>query len=447
MSYGVIVIGLGFVGLTTATFFANRGIKVYGVDSDNKRIEEIRETRIPFFEPKLDHFARKALLSQKLVLNNDLYDGFKNSKFIFICVGTPMGHDGKADLTSVISVSNSIGKALKAVKNYKVICVKSTVPPRTTENNILTQIEKTSGKTAYKDFGIVFIPEFLREGSAVKDMTKPHKIVIGTNDTRSLLAIDNFLMKIYGVGMNAVKTNIVTAELIKYSNNAFLATKISFINTIANICNHLPGTDVDVVAKALGSDPRIGNQFLVAGPGYGGSCLPKDLSGFIKCCNEAGYEPLLLKATDAVNKDQISIIMNILNKRLGTLKGKSISILGTAFKKNTDDIRESVSINLIRELKNLANVNVHDPKALENTKKIFGSSINYSYSIKDVVTDCDCIIIMTEWDEYKEITPKLISENNKNRHVLVLDTRRFLKIKKTNKIDYVALGKNPFLYK
>jgi UDPglucose 6-dehydrogenase len=186
---------------------------------------------------------------------------------------------------------------------------------------------------------------------------------------------------------------------------------------------------------------------LVAGPGYGGSCLPKDLSGFIKCCKETGYEPTLLRAIDAVNKDQITIIIDILNKRLGTLHGKAISILGTAFKKGTDDIRESVSINLITKLKNLANVNVHDPKALENTKQIFGPSIRYSNSIKDVVADCDCIILMTEWDEYKEITQKQILENNKNRIVLVLDTRRLLKIKKTNKIDYVALGKNTFHYK
>jgi UDPglucose 6-dehydrogenase len=442
-----IIIGLGFVGLTTAAFFANRGIKVYGVDTDIQRIEAIKETRIPFFEPKLDHLVKEALLSQMLIVNNDLYDGVKNSKFIFICVGTPMGQDGKVDLTSITKVSKDIGTAIKNVKQYQVICVKSTVPPRTTENTILTQIEKISGKRAYKDFGIGFIPEFLSEGSAVKDMTKPHKIVIGTNDTKSLLSIDNFLMKIYGMGIHTIKTSIISAELIKYANNAFLATKISFINTIANICNNLPGTDVDVVAKALGSDPRIGKQFLVAGPGYGGSCLPKDLSGFIKSCKETGYEPILLRAIDAVNKDQISIIIDILDKRLGTLNGKAISILGTAFKKGTDDIRESVSINLIRKLKNLANINVHDPKALENTKKIFGRSIRYSYSIKDVVTDCDCIIIMTEWDEYKEITQKQILENNKNRIVLVVDTRRLLKIKKTNKIDYVALGKNTFHYK
>ena len=417
------------------------------MDSDIERIEAIKKIRIPFFEPKLDNFVKKAILSKMLLVNNDLYDSVKKSKYIFICVGTPMDQHGKANLTSITKVSKEIGTAIRNVSRYQVICVKSTVPPGTTENIIHTQIMKTSKKTAYNDFGIAFIPEFLSEGSAVQDMTEPHKIVIGTNDSKSGSSIDNFFTKIYGTGIYTIRTNIISAELIKYANNAFLATKISFINSIANICNQLPGTDVDVVAKALGTDPRIGNKFLVAGPGYGGSCLPKDLSAFIECCREAGYEPILLKAIEAVNKGQITIIMNVLKNKLGNLKGKSISILGTAFKKDTDDIRQSVAINLIRELKNLAKVKVHDPKALENTKRIFGHTIKYSHSIKDILTDCDCIILMTEWDEYREITQKQIADNNKNRNVLVLDTRRFLKIKNTNKIDYVALGKNTLLRK
>lgn len=447
MDHHATVIGLGFVGLTTAAFFANRGIKIYGIDSDTERIKSIKENRVPFFEPKLDNYVKKALLSQMLTVNNDLHESIKNSKFIFICVGTPACDDGKADLSNITKISKEIGIAIKNIKQYKVVCVKSTVPPRTTENIIITKIEKTSGKIAYKDFGIVFTPEFLREGSAIKDMIKPHKIVIGTNDTKSLLFIDKLLIKTYGRRTNTFKTNILTAELIKYANNAFLASKISFINTIANICNHVPGTDVDNVAEALGSDPRIGNQFLVAGPGYGGSCLPKDLTGFIVFSKEIGYQPILLEVIDAVNKEQITTIMNILNERLGTLKGKVISILGTAFKKDTDDIRESVSINLIRKIKNLADVKVHDPRALINTRKIFGKSIKYSHTLKDALSHCDCLVIMTAWEEYKKITNKQILQNNKNPIVLVLDTRRLLKLKKSNRIDYVALGRNTFCYK
>jgi UDPglucose 6-dehydrogenase len=250
------------------------------------------------------------------------------------------------------------------------------------------------------------------------------------------------MIKIYGTSIQTIKTNIVSAELIKYANNAFLATKISFINTMANLCNHLTGTDVDVIAKAIGTDPRIGNQFLSAGPGYGGSCLPKDLSGFINSCVENGYEPTFLKAIDAVNKNQINVIMNILKKKLGTLNGKFITVLGTAFKKDTDDIRESVSIKLIRKLASTAKVTVHDPKALNNTRIIMGDLIKYSHSVDDAISNCDCFVIMTDWDEYKKITNSQISKNNKDRHVLVLDTRRLLNIKKNNSIDYVALGKN-----
>jgi UDPglucose 6-dehydrogenase len=447
LPYDVTIIGLGFVGLTTAAIFANKGVKVYGVDNDLERMESINRLKMPFFEPRLDHFVRKAILSNMLLINKDLQYCVNNSKFIFFCVGTPMGKDGKVDLTIITQVSKEVGLALKSVKNYKLICVKSTVPPKTTENIILSKIEKVSKKIGYEDFGIIFIPEFLREGSAIKDMIKPHKIVIGANDKRSLLSIEELMIKIYGMKINIIKTNIITAELIKYANNAFLANKISFINTISNICNHLPGTDVDVVAKAIGSDPRIGNQFLIAGPGYGGSCLPKDLAGFIMSCKKTGYEPTLFKAIGEVNKDQIIIIMKILNDKLGHLDGKSISILGTAFKKDTDDIRESASISLIRELKNLASITVHDPRAVVNTKKIFGNSIKYSSSVKEALTDCDCLILMTDWDEYKEISEEEISNNNKNRVVLVVDTRRFLKIKKTNKIDYIALGKNTYFDK
>ena len=446
MVYGVTVIGLGFVGLTTAAFFADRRIKTYGIDSNVERIKSIKEKRIPFFEPKLDQFVNKALLSQMLDVDNELSEGIKNSKYIFITVGTPMGQGGKANLTNITQVSKSIGSIIKELKKYRLICVKSTVPPETTEKIIIPLIEKTSTKLAYRDFGIVFVPEFLREGSAIEDTTNPHKIVIGSNDTKSLSYMDSLIARTYGTKINVIKTNIISAELIKYANNAFLATKISFINTIANICNHLRGADVDIIARAIGTDPRIGNQFLVAGPGYGGSCLPKDLSALIMCCKKTGYDPVLLKAIEAVNKDQIKIILNILSKRLGTINGKAISILGLAFKKDTDDIRESVSIRLIRELKNVANVTVHDPKALDNTKKIFGHSIRYANSIKNALIDTDCVIIMTDWDGYKKITQKDL-DNKKNRRIVVLDTRRILNLRKTNKVDYLALGNSAFLYK
>lgn len=438
----VTVIGLGFVGLTTAAFFANRGANVHGIDNNIERNELLTQMKIPFFEPKLGEYVKKAFLTKRLTVGDDIQDGTKLSRYLFICVGTPMTLEGKVDLTSITKVSKDIGRALKTIDNYKIVCVKSTVPPKTTENLIAAKIEQESSKERYKDFGITFIPEFLSEGSAINDIAKPHKNVIGANDPKSLLSIDNLMRRIYRRQITTIKTNIISAELIKYANNAFLATKISYINTIANICNTLPGADVDVIARALGLDPRIGNQFLVAGPGYGGSCLPKDLSGFILSCRETGYEPILLKAVEEVNADQLDVIINIVKERLGTLSGKTISILGTAFKKNTDDIRESASIHLIRKLKNLANIRIHDPKALENTRKIFGDSIKYSHTIRDLVTDSHCLIIMTDWDEYRGITETKLLEYNKNRPLLIVDTRRLLKIKKSNRIDYVGLGKS-----
>ena len=446
MVYGVTVIGLGFVGLTTAAFFADRGVKTFGIDSNEERIKLIKNKNIPFFEPKLGQFVKKALSSQMLNVDNELSEGIKNSKYIFITVGTPMGKGGKADLTAISTVTKNVGNIIKELKEYRMICVKSTIPPKTTEKIIIPLIEKTSGKSLYRDFGIAFVPEFLREGSAIEDTKNPHKIVIGTNDAKSLHLMHSLILRVYGTRSNVLKTNIISAELIKYANNAFLATKISFINTIANICNHLPGADVDIVAKAIGSDPRIGNQFLVAGPGYGGSCLPKDLSALIMCCENTGYEPILLKATESVNKDQIKIILDILIKKIGTIKGKTISVLGIAFKKDTDDVRESVSVRLIRELKKFANVTVHDPKAIDNTKKIFGRSIRYAKSIRDALIDTDCVIIMTDWDEYKTITHRNLDTKG-NRRVLVLDTRRILNPKKMGSNDYLALGRSTFLYK
>jgi UDPglucose 6-dehydrogenase len=274
-------------------------------------------------------------------------------------------------------------------------------------------------------------------------MTQPHKIVIGANDPKSASLLHKLLTNIYGEKAKIMTTNIISAELIKYANNSFLATKISFINTIANICSLLPRADVDMIAKAIGMDPRIGNQFLVAGPGFGGSCLPKDLSGFIDYCQNNGYDPILLKATAQVNKFQIEFILELLRERLRTLEDKSICILGTAFKKDTDDVRESVSINLIRELKkSAAIVSVHDPKALANTRKIFGNSIRYHVSLKEAITNSDSLILMTDWDEYKKISQKEILRTRKDRSLLIVDTRRILKIKKTGMIDYVALGRN-----
>jgi UDPglucose 6-dehydrogenase len=227
--------------------------------------------------------------------------------------------------------------------------------------------------------------------------------------------------------------------MIKYANNSFLATKISFINTMANICNRIPGADVDIIAGAIGTDPRIGRLFLAAGPGYGGSCFPKDVAGFIDFCGDIGYDPVLLRATDAVNKQQVFSVLKLLEENLGQIEGKTVAVLGTAFKKNTDDIRESVSIKLIQELLNKgARVLVHDPMALENTKKMLKDAIEYASSLNHAIAGVDCIVLMTDWDDYKKLD-RMLSRNAKP---LVIDTRRLLKSDNTKNMRYVALGRS-----
>lgn len=431
---------MGFVGLTTAAVFAKKGILVYGVDSDEKKIGTIRQGRVPFFEPKLDALVKREVARKLLVPTTSLAEAIDNSDLTFICVGTPMNSDGSVNLDYVERVSLQIGQAIKNSKKYHVFCVKSTVPPGTTINVVIRNIEAASNKQHSKDFGIAMTPEFLREGSAVEDSFNPHIIVIGSEDKKVDSRVYSFFRNLYGPRMKILRTNIVTAELIKYSNNSFLATKISFINTIANVCNRIPGADVDIIASAIGADPRIGAQFLSAGPGYGGSCFPKDVSGFIQFCKTLGLDPTLLEATDRVNKLQALSVVDLVKTGLGTINGKSITVLGTSFKKNTDDIRESVSIRVIERLLELgANVRIHDPMAIDNTRIVFGNKIEYSSSLVSALNNTDCIVLMTDWDDYRVITEKMIRKFTTK--CTVIDTKRFLRVKETPDIKYLAIGK------
>lgn len=433
---------MGFVGLTTAAVFAEKKITVYGVDNDKNKASQIASSKAPFFEPDLEHVIRRTVNSGKLIPTTDLLSSISKSEIVFVCVGTPMKPDGSVNLDYIKKVSTQIGQAMKSVSAYPIICVKSTVPPGTTERIITKLIQSKSGKTAGQHFGIAMTPEFLREGSAVSDMRTPHLIVIGSSDENVQERMSAFFRKIYGTQTKMITTNTISAELIKYANNSFLATKISFINTIANVCNRIAGADVDRIADAIGSDPRIGNLFLKAGPGYGGSCFPKDVSGFIHYCKQIGYDPVLLKATDLVNRNQINIILEILNKELGKLEDKSISILGTAFKKDTDDIRESVSIKLVNKLKKArANIHIHDPMALENTRLTLGNNRIYYFSdISSAINSADCIILMTDWDEYKRINEKTLSMAKDA--CLIIDTRRILKFNLSARFRYIALGRS-----
>lgn len=435
MQYKVSVIGLGFVGLSLSSFLASKDIHVIGVDYDKVKISKIISSIPPFYEPKLEYLLKTAL-KKSFELTDKITSQVVESDFIFICVGTPMKNNGSINLKYIKSSILELGEKLSKSKSKPIIVIKSTVVPNTSEDLVKPLLESLELKES-KNFELLSNPEFLREGFAIEDTLNPHAIVIGGKNTLISEKLKKLYLRVYPKYKNFVLTNNSTAELIKYANNSFLATKISFINSIANICQKIPGTNIDDISKAIGLDPRISSQFLKAGPGYGGSCFPKDIQALISFSKNLGYVPQLLTAVHKTNDLQKDVILDIIENNLKTLKNKSIVIFGLAFKENTDDIRESVSIKLIKSLleKN-CKITVSDPKAIENTKKIFGDKISYSSNPINSIPGSDCIVILTPWRDYSLISQ---SQFLKMKNPLIIDTRRMLNI--TNKkINYISLG-------
>ena len=430
----ITIIGLGYVGLSLASFLGTQ-TKVVGIDYDKEKLKIIKKGQSHFHEPKINYYLKKAI-KNGTIFTDKITNEVISSDFVFITVGTPIDRNGKIDLNNIKEVSKSIAKNMKNLKNKPTIIVKSTVIPGTTIEVVKPILEKNNLKESI-DFDLLTNPEFLKEGSAMQDTILPHSIVIGGTNVKAIKKLTNLYKSVYRKKQKIVETNNITAEMIKYANNAFLATKISFINSIANICQKLPGTNIDKVADIIGTDPRIGRQFLQAGPGYGGSCFPKDVQALINFSNNIGYNPILLDAVKNTNIHQVNAVMNLVNSKFKNLKQKKISILGLAFKENTDDIRESRSIKLINLLlKKNCNIFVHDPKAIDNTRLVFKNKITYSNSIKEVLINSDCVIIMTAWEEYKKLKEK---DFLNMQNPLILDTRRILNIK-NKKIQYIGLG-------
>ena len=321
-------------------------------------------------------------------------------------------------------------------KKQHTILVKSTVVPGTMKDVILPILENNSKKKAGKDFGLISNPEFLQESTAIRDTEFPHAVVLGGYKTKFMKNIEKFFTKLHPK-TPIIITNHQTAEMIKYANNSFLATKISFINQLSNICQKIPGANIDDIAKTIGLDPRIGKLFLNAGPGYGGSCLPKDMKALIKFAKIAGVKPTLLNAVEDVNTKQLEEVISIAKKKLGILESKKITILGTSFKPNTDDIRDSIAIELIKKfLKRKVRVTVHDPRAIENTKNVFKNKIDYAKSISDAILGSQCVIIMTQWKQYEKLTNNDFKQMKKK---LIIDCRRMLAEKQLD-ADYYAIG-------
>lgn len=434
---------MGYVGLSTAVCFADKGFKTIISTNDPEKVEMVKKGMSPFYEPQLDALLKKVIKNGSLKAIVGRKEAVLETDISFITVGTPTNPDGSINLKFVQEASKEIGEALKEKGSTHLIVVKSTVPPGTTENLVKKIIEKESGKICGQHFFLCFNPEFLREGSAIHDTLNPDYIVIGGDGKKSAEVLENLYNKFYEKNVPQppiIKTNIPTAELIKYANNSFLATKVSFINTIANICEKVPGVDVTKVAEAIGKDHRIGPYFLNAGLGWGGSCFPKDLKAIIAFSKKLGYKPTLLESVFKVNEEQVKFTVQKVKRELKNLKGQKIAILGLAFKPETDDVREARSIKIINALlKQGAKITAYDPVATSNAKMLLKEKIGYAISIEECLKDADCAILVTEWEEFKKLKPEDFTRNMRNP--IIIDGRRIYNPEIfSHKLRYIAIG-------
>lgn len=409
------VIGGGYVGLVSAACFADMGHDITIIEADEKRVDKINSGISPIYEKGLDNLL-SAHVGYTLNATTE-YKDLVDSDLALICVGTPSKSDGSSDLSMIDSASISIGKAIRDIKKYLVIAVKSTVLPGTTQKVVMPNVLIHSGIDQY-NLGFVMNPEFLREGLAVHDFFNPNRIVIGCSDKVAGDLVENAYC---GLNATTLRTGITEAEMIKYTSNAFLATKISFANEIGNICKRL-GLDVYDVMKGVGMDPRISPFFLNAGAGFGGSCFPKDVIALIRLAESLDEKPSILKSVIKVNNNQPLRMIALLENKIGNLKGKRVAILGLAFKNDTDDIRESRSLLVISELRQKgAEIAAYDPLANSVTSKIY-SDIYYYKSASEALKGADACLVMTEWPEFS----LLDHEFNQMKSKIIIEGRKIL---------------------
>ncbi len=428
----ICVIGTGYVGLVTGTCFAEFGLHVTCVDNDREKIALLGRGISPIFEPGLEEMIKKNLREGRLVFTTEIGKAIENSLVIFIAVGTPSKKDGSVDMTYIDEVAKSIGENLSG---YKVIATKSTVPVGTGERirKVIQQYSK--GKNV--SFDIVSNPEFLREGSAIEDFMRPNRVVVGADSEQAIAIMKDLYRPLYLIETPFVITNVETAEMIKYASNAFLATKISFINEIANICERV-GADVNVVAKGMGLDQRIGPKFLHAGPGYGGSCFPKDTLAVAKIAEKHGYRFEIVRAVMKVNQRQKELMVAKIKKAVGVLKGKTLGVLGLSFKPNTDDMREAPSITIIQSLQREgAKIKAYDPQAMEAAKKIF-KNIEYGRDAYEVAKGSNALIIVTEWNQFRNLDLKRLK--NIMKSPIFLDLRNIYDPEKMKEMGFKYYG-------
>lgn len=437
------VIGTGYVGLVSGTCFAEMGNEVICVDNNQEKLAKMRNKIIPIYEPGLDILFDRNIEKKRLTFTDDLKKAVTETNVIFLCLPTPQGEDGSADLQHVFGVADSIGRILKehGEDEFKVIVNKSTVPVGTSKS--VTDILEKHGLS---NFEVVSNPEFLREGFAVEDFMKPDRIVVGAKSEKSLKIMRNLYEPFVRQGNPIIEMDPFSSEVTKYAANSYLAMRITFMNELANFCEAV-GANVDLVRKGMGSDTRIGKRFLFAGIGYGGSCFPKDVNALIKTSIDRGSEMKLLTLVDKVNKAQKTVIVDKVLKHFGNdIKGKKFAAWGLSFKPNTDDMREAPSVVIINKLLELgAQVSAYDPAAVENAKFYLGDSIQYVENQYDALKDAEALLIFTEWNEFRNPSFTAIESLLKNK--IIFDGRNIFDVEKMKELGftYFSIGRQPVL--
>lgn len=434
----IAVVGTGYVGLVTGTCFAETGNRVTCIDIDAQKVEKMKQGQIPIYEPELDVLFERNIKAGRLHFTTDLATGIQDAEIIFLALPTPPGEDGSADLSYILGVADQLGKLLT---DYKVIIDKSTVPVGTAE-----RVHAAIAANAKVPFAVVSNPEFLREGYAVSDFMKPDRVVIGCSDERAAKIMESLYKPFVRQGNPIYFMDEKSAELTKYAANSFLATKITFMNEIANFCE-VVGANVDKVRIGIGADSRIGKRFLFPGIGYGGSCFPKDVQALAKSGADHHYDFKILKAVMAVNEDQKTVLFpRIQNFFRGDLKGKKIAVWGLAFKPDTDDIREAPALYMIRALLAAgASVTAYDPEAMENVKGIFGEQISYAPDEYTALAAADALLICTEWSAFRN--PNFIAMKDLMADSVIFDGRNLFDIEEMSEkgFYYSSIGRKNIL--
>jgi UDPglucose 6-dehydrogenase len=435
------VIGSGYVGLVSGTCFAEMGNVVYCVDNNPEKLAKLQNAEVPIYEPGLDILFYRNIIKKRLIFTDDLKQAALMTDVIFLCLPTPQGEDGSADLQYVLGVADKLGEILKDFgdKEFKIIVNKSTVPVGTAQ-----LVENEVKKHGVSKFAIVSNPEFLREGFAVEDFMKPDRIVVGSESKQALAVMRELYEPFVRQGNPIIEMNTASSEMTKYAANSYLAMRITYMNELANLCE-IVGADVDLIRKGMGADSRIGKRFLFAGIGYGGSCFPKDVNALIKTSGEKGSEMKILTTVDKVNKAQKKVIVDkVLKHYKNDIKGKKFAVWGLAFKPNTDDMREAPAVVIINELlANGATISAYDPAAMGTSKFYLKDTIHYAANEADALTGADALLVLTEWNEFRNPDFDFLKENLKEP--VVFDGRNVYSPEKMkeNGFVYYSIGRVP----